>query len=223
MDSRGEVWKTFVVMVPTLSAGLIAMSRIMDARHHPFDVITGSMLGVGCGWAAYRQYFPSLSEPWKKGRAYPIRTWGTLPQPPQHVERRYASYDDEVKPADRRDEEYNQGMSSARQQPRFGQAEQPTDYTMSPENPFEPPSRSRRRHDDIDGNYTSSSSESAGAFEMQPGYGMRRQRSDSNDPINPRYPPGTAYQAYRSNERLTPSTSPPIVRPPVSVAEQAGH
>lgn len=78
LDSRGEVWKTFVALVPSLGAALIAGSRIMDARHHPFDVITGSMLGIACAWAAYRQYFPPLHDFRAKGRAYPIRTWGKL-------------------------------------------------------------------------------------------------------------------------------------------------
>ena len=55
----------------------------MDYRHHPFDVITGGLLGVITAWASYRQYFPPLSEPWKKGRAFPIRTWGHQPEPPQ--------------------------------------------------------------------------------------------------------------------------------------------
>lgn len=44
----------------------------MDARHHPFDVITGSLLGIFCAWTAYRQYFPTLSDYKAKGRAYPI-------------------------------------------------------------------------------------------------------------------------------------------------------
>ncbi|QDS68615.1 hypothetical protein FKW77_001296 [Venturia effusa] len=78
LDSRGEVWKSFIVMVPSLGAALIAGSRIMDARHHPFDVITGSMLGIFCAWTAYRQYFPTLSDYRAKGRAYPIRTWGRI-------------------------------------------------------------------------------------------------------------------------------------------------
>jgi len=77
-DSRGEVWKMFVVLVPSLAAALITGSRIMDARHHPFDVISGSILGIACAWAAYRQYFPSLSDFRAKGRAYPIRTWGRI-------------------------------------------------------------------------------------------------------------------------------------------------
>ncbi|KAI4250117.1 MAG: hypothetical protein L6R40_000289 [Gallowayella cf. fulva] len=82
LDNRGEVWKTFIVMIPTLGAALIAVSRIMDARHHPFDVISGSMLGMLVAWAAYRQYFPPVTESWRKGRAYPIRTWGAEPKRP---------------------------------------------------------------------------------------------------------------------------------------------
>ncbi|KAL8712217.1 MAG: hypothetical protein Q9225_006973 [Loekoesia sp. 1 TL-2023] len=82
LDNKGEVWKTFIVLIPTLGAALIAVSRIMDARHHPFDVISGSLLGIIVAWAAYRQYFPPVTESWRKGRAYPIRTWGTEPTIP---------------------------------------------------------------------------------------------------------------------------------------------
>ncbi|KAL8872505.1 MAG: hypothetical protein Q9174_001876 [Haloplaca sp. 1 TL-2023] len=83
LDNRGEVWKTFIVLIPTLAAALIAISRIMDARHHPFDVISGSLLGIGVAWAAYRQYFPPVTDSWKKGRAYPIRTWASEPKRPE--------------------------------------------------------------------------------------------------------------------------------------------
>ena len=55
----------------------------MDARHHPFDVISGSLLGIVVAWGAYRQYFPPISEPWHKGRAHPIRAWGTEPKIPR--------------------------------------------------------------------------------------------------------------------------------------------
>ena len=82
LDSRGEVWKTFIILVPTLGAALIAGSRIMDARHHPFDVLSGSLMGILVAWAAYRQYFPPVSETWRKGRAYSIRSWGREPLPP---------------------------------------------------------------------------------------------------------------------------------------------
>ncbi|KAL7272117.1 hypothetical protein RUND412_005087 [Rhizina undulata] len=101
MDSRGEVWKTILVLIPLLAAALVAVSRIMDARHHPFDIITGSLLGFFVAWASYRQYFPSLNEPWKKGRAYPARTWGSSSiERRQHLEGGY-----EVAGAVARDEE----------------------------------------------------------------------------------------------------------------------
>jgi hypothetical protein len=69
-------------MVPTLGAALITGTRIMDARHHPFDVISGAMLGILVSWASYRQYFPPVTETWRKGRAYPIRAWGRGPAAP---------------------------------------------------------------------------------------------------------------------------------------------
>jgi hypothetical protein len=87
LDSRGEVWKSFIVLIPTLGAALIAGSRIMDARHHPFDVITGSMLGIATAWIAYRQYFPPLGDFRAKGRAYPIRTWGRISEDYEEVDR----------------------------------------------------------------------------------------------------------------------------------------
>jgi diacylglycerol diphosphate phosphatase/phosphatidate phosphatase len=70
-------------MLPTLGAGLIAVSRIMDARHHPFDVISGGLLGCLTAWVSYRQYFPPIHEAWRRGRAYPIRSWGTMPVGPE--------------------------------------------------------------------------------------------------------------------------------------------
>jgi diacylglycerol diphosphate phosphatase/phosphatidate phosphatase len=40
------------------------------------------MLGILVSWASYRQYFPPVSETWRKGRAYPIRAWGRGADPP---------------------------------------------------------------------------------------------------------------------------------------------
>jgi diacylglycerol diphosphate phosphatase/phosphatidate phosphatase len=82
LDSKGEVWKSFIVLVPCIAAALVAGSRIMDARHHPFDVLSGSLMGILVAWGAYRQYFPPLHETWRKGRAYPIRSWGREPVKP---------------------------------------------------------------------------------------------------------------------------------------------
>lgn len=84
-DNRGEVWKTVIVLIPLLAASMVSISRIMDARHHPFDVLSSAILGIFVAWVAYRQYFPSLSKPWKKGRAYPIRSWGRDPPHPAEV------------------------------------------------------------------------------------------------------------------------------------------
>ncbi|EOA81558.1 hypothetical protein ACJQWK_10499 [Exserohilum turcicum] len=84
LDAKGEVWRTFIVMVPTLGAALITGTRIMDARHHPFDVLSGALLGILVSWGSYRQYFPPVSETWRKGRAYPIRAWGKASRTPPH-------------------------------------------------------------------------------------------------------------------------------------------
>lgn len=99
-------------MVPSLGAGLIAISRIMDARHHGFDVISGSLLGVLTAYTAYRQYFPPLTEAWRKGRAFPIRSWGTDPTGPDgsQVQReiiRDRGVEPMRKPTIRADEEQN--------------------------------------------------------------------------------------------------------------------
>lgn len=82
MDMRGEVWKTVIVLIPTLAATLVAISRIMDSRHHPFDVISGSLLGILVAWGSYRQYFPPVSKTWNRGRAYPITSWAREPPSP---------------------------------------------------------------------------------------------------------------------------------------------
>ncbi|KAI9893678.1 MAG: hypothetical protein M1814_005893 [Vezdaea aestivalis] len=95
-DNRGEVWKALIVLIPSLGAALIADSRIMDARHHPFDVITGSLLGIGTAWVSYRQYFGPITDSWRKGRAYPIRTWGRDPVHP--AERQDSLYEKSVEP-----------------------------------------------------------------------------------------------------------------------------
>ena len=34
----------------------------MDARHHPFDVLSGSVLGITTALVSWRQYFPIPTE-----------------------------------------------------------------------------------------------------------------------------------------------------------------
>ncbi|KAF8442749.1 phosphatidic acid phosphatase type 2/haloperoxidase [Terfezia claveryi] len=95
-DNRGEVWKTVIVLIPLLAAAMVSISRIMDARHHPFDVLSSAILGIFVAWVAYRQYFPSLNEPWKKGRAYPIRSWGRDSSHTAEVSNARTPHDEEV-------------------------------------------------------------------------------------------------------------------------------
>jgi diacylglycerol diphosphate phosphatase/phosphatidate phosphatase len=99
-------------MVPTLGAALIAGSRIMDARHHPFDVLTGGALGMLVAWGSYRQYFPPVSETWRKGRAYPIRAWGREPQAPQNPAFRVDEDTEPLRPMGRPTDVEDRGAAS---------------------------------------------------------------------------------------------------------------
>ena len=46
------VWGVLV-----LGAGLVAVSRTMDYRHDVWDVCAGSVVGMGCAWGVYREFF----------------------------------------------------------------------------------------------------------------------------------------------------------------------
>ncbi|CAO3665063.1 unnamed protein product [Umbelopsis ramanniana] len=59
-DHKGHVWKSLLVMIPIMGAILVAISRIMDYRHHPWDVIFGSLLGFAAAYFSYHQYYPPL-------------------------------------------------------------------------------------------------------------------------------------------------------------------
>ncbi|KAJ5145210.1 hypothetical protein N7448_002602 [Penicillium atrosanguineum] len=167
MDNRGETWKTLLVMIPILAATLVAVSRIMDARHHPFDVITGSLLGVVCAIVSYNQYFPPLSEAWRKGRAYSIRTWGSQPAHPVHG--KFDSESESTTPlrnpeGDRLNPPDLRHTQASPNLPDSGA----TGYGG---NPYAPPAYPRRAHDhDPDGNWSSSEDDVANGYEMQQGY-----------------------------------------------------
>lgn len=248
LDSKGEVWKSFIVLVPTLGAALIAGSRIMDARHHPFDVLSGSLIGILVAWGSYRQYFPPVSESWRKGRAYPIRTWGKSPTPPSATD-----VADDIQPLrivrSATDEE--QGTSSAipgdeahssnvfrqqisqsqrRRQEEFGGI-QPSDTMSSTysqkvagyqgqlptSNPFAEPRG--RRHD----NYEYSSSEDDDNIELQPSYSLSGrplagQRGTNYDPVAGRL----TDTGYHPPQGITPTPTPPPMRPSGDIAEARG-
>lgn len=63
-------------IVPLLAASLVGLSRIRDAKHHPFDVVFAAMVGMTVAWGAYRQYYLSLAS-LNAGFAYPVRSWGS--------------------------------------------------------------------------------------------------------------------------------------------------
>jgi len=52
-------------------------------RHHPFDVISGCILGMLFAWMAYRQYFPSIATA-EGGRPYSIAEFG-IDKADQHI------------------------------------------------------------------------------------------------------------------------------------------
>ncbi|KAL3473581.1 phosphatidic acid phosphatase type 2/haloperoxidase [Aspergillus californicus] len=166
MDNKGEVWKMFLTMFPCLGATLIAVSRIMDARHHPFDVITGSLLGTLVASISYRQYFPSLSEPWKKGRAYPIRSWGTAPTYPDY-----------------------QGSNESAAALRNVEEE----HSTAPPHPYVTNIYPRQPRAEA---WSSTSEEDvANGYEMQQGYGYARTQNPAMSGQLPTYEPGMAYHS----------------------------
>ncbi|KAJ5534404.1 hypothetical protein N7527_000658 [Penicillium freii] len=182
MDNRGEAWKALLVMVPLLAASLVAVSRIMDARHHPFDVITGSMLGVVCGFVAYRQYFPPLSEPWRKGRAYPIRTWGSDPAGPDSV--RYVGSKRESSSALRNPEDERMAPDI----PSSEHARPDASTYLQSSNPYASNvyNRRPRDHDADDGAWSSSEDDVTNGYEM-------RQQNHGAGHHAPQYDPSNAY------------------------------
>lgn len=73
----------------------------MDARHHGVDLVAGTALGILTAWGSYRQYFPPVSETWRKGRAYPIRSWG---REPMELEQLALPIKEDVRPLPERSE-----------------------------------------------------------------------------------------------------------------------
>ncbi|KAJ5287777.1 hypothetical protein N7478_003463 [Penicillium angulare] len=199
MDNRGEAWKSLLVTIPILAATLVAVSRIMDARHHPFDVITGSLLGVACATLSYRQYFPPITEAWRKGRAYPIRTWGTEPTAP--IDAKFSALDDSTT-ALRNPEMERLNVPGPRK--RSTSPLQPADSTgyAIPGNPYASSQvYPRRAHDhDPDGNWSSSEDDVGDGYEMQPGYATAQ-----NAGVNPSSVSFDTHTAYEPPAHAAPT------------------
>ena len=61
-NRKGYTWKSWLLVAPLCCALLIAISRLMDYRHNPTDVIGGGIIGVLVAWYGYRQYYPVSEE-----------------------------------------------------------------------------------------------------------------------------------------------------------------
>ncbi|OJJ44523.1 hypothetical protein ASPZODRAFT_153460 [Penicilliopsis zonata CBS 506.65] len=216
MDKRGETWKTLVVTIPILAATLIAVTRIMDARHHPFDVISGSLLGIACACMSYRQYFPPVTEAWKKGRAYPIRSWATEPLPPAAA--RYNEYNEStVALHNTEDEHINtpDGVQGSRV-PEEGVPSQlglfhspPLLHPSEEETPFSSSNAYNRRLRGDDDHWSSSSEDVVDDFEMHHRYTATQnpgaaselpQYEDTTYPAQPQSLPGRSLTTPSANQ-----------------------
>jgi hypothetical protein len=62
-DQRGHTIKAWITIIPLTGAALIALTRVTDYRHHPTDIIAGSLLGLALAWFSYRLYYPPLDHP----------------------------------------------------------------------------------------------------------------------------------------------------------------
>ncbi|KAF9347326.1 hypothetical protein BGX34_003231 [Mortierella sp. NVP85] len=60
-DRRGYSLKGVILIVPILTAMLIAISRVQDYRHAAIDVTWGSIIGIVFATFAYHQYYPALT------------------------------------------------------------------------------------------------------------------------------------------------------------------
>lgn len=208
MDNRGETWKTLLIMIPILAATLVAVSRIMDARHHPFDVISGGFLGIVCALVSYHQYFPPLSEPWRKGRAYPIRTWGTEPPHPLTGER-LKSRESAVA---LRDPDADRLSALNPRDRSVSPSGQPTDASGYGTNPFIDQPSPRRPHDhDPDGNWSSSEDDVGDGYEMQRGYAMAANPGVGGYPASLTPATDTAYQSQTAGAGVGGYPPPDVV------------
>ena len=68
-----DLMRVLVVLAPLVGAALVAISRLEDYRHDPYDVLAGSLLGLTVAYTTYRRYFPGLTSS-HCGMAYPAKT-----------------------------------------------------------------------------------------------------------------------------------------------------
>lgn len=60
-DGEGATYRLVGSIVPFVIASMVAVTRIMDYRHHWQDVLAGSLLGLIISYLCYRLYFPPIT------------------------------------------------------------------------------------------------------------------------------------------------------------------
>ncbi|KCV70751.1 hypothetical protein H696_03102 [Fonticula alba] len=58
LGSRGFGLRAVLASIPFVGAGLIALSRVVDNRHHPGDILAGGILGLIVLFVVFYSYFP---------------------------------------------------------------------------------------------------------------------------------------------------------------------
>ena len=60
-DGQAHLTRVSMCIAPLTLSLIVAISRVMDYRHHWSDVVAGSLLGLGVAWIVYQLYFPPLT------------------------------------------------------------------------------------------------------------------------------------------------------------------
>ena len=60
-EGKWKPLKFFVALLPLALAAFITVSRVVDYRHHPADIIAGALIGVFVSNLVYHLYWPILS------------------------------------------------------------------------------------------------------------------------------------------------------------------
>lgn len=61
LRKESYVWQQVLAFLPNILATYIGLSRTQDYRHHFFDIILGSVIGISVATMIYFHYFPSLT------------------------------------------------------------------------------------------------------------------------------------------------------------------
>ena len=61
-DGLGQTWSLILSVAPLVVAMMVAITRVMDYRHHWQDVTVGALLGLLIAYISYRLYFPPITD-----------------------------------------------------------------------------------------------------------------------------------------------------------------